>query len=594
MSTPNDLTLSLAPWPEPDPSETSVATLIPLIQSQRGHFKDLSETSLLAEIASPPPATPPPSSPSSEAAATTTTVTEDALTTAKTTMLTAISAAHNEALLALDYISLLSTLHTPDAAAATMSPHLRAAVPTASLAYDKIPLKPTPADLATTTGIARAWKSTALTTAATRLRAASSHLGTQVKKEATYWSHVLAIKDAGWVITRMPTERGVLGVEYGFVEAGAEYPGKGIGALRMSADGGVVMDDVHTTGAHKNTVLRTRIVDADTIRGVSSASTFTDTSLLPTDTSPRAMIARARNFIYDDELFFELQREARGLASAGIETSENSVTLTVSPHRRIILDMAPLNAPTPTLPENPLAETITTALRLLLSHAHRLNLAARSLPPPPLSAHKKPTPPLPLLRPVATHLLHHLAVQELAALLSHTAQSVRKAGLVGSFAVHPWRSLSGAEFTSSQKTAEVFLTPAVSQGNVVLPGGWRVGVVVRTQAGAPAGYTCSASHDGVAAGLQGEVRCIGFEEVRRYVRWCCERAVVNEMRGWGWELEVRGGNEVRRVKEGKGRRVRVEMGAEGVTVRFGVAGGVDGSAVWGEEGRGLQEVVEEV
>jgi mediator of RNA polymerase II transcription subunit 17 len=40
-----------SPWPQSDPRETSLSALIPRIFNQRGHFKDVNEAILEAEIA---------------------------------------------------------------------------------------------------------------------------------------------------------------------------------------------------------------------------------------------------------------------------------------------------------------------------------------------------------------------------------------------------------------------------------------------------------------------------------------------------------------------------------------------------------------
>lgn len=45
------LLLSLKSWPEENPEVTSVSSLISQIQAQRGHFRDVNESILEAEIA---------------------------------------------------------------------------------------------------------------------------------------------------------------------------------------------------------------------------------------------------------------------------------------------------------------------------------------------------------------------------------------------------------------------------------------------------------------------------------------------------------------------------------------------------------------
>lgn len=47
----NPLLLSLKSWPDENPEVTSVSSLISQIQAQRGHFRDVNESILEAEIA---------------------------------------------------------------------------------------------------------------------------------------------------------------------------------------------------------------------------------------------------------------------------------------------------------------------------------------------------------------------------------------------------------------------------------------------------------------------------------------------------------------------------------------------------------------
>lgn len=47
----DQLLLSLKSWPEENPEVTSVSSLISQIQAQRGHFRDVNESILEAEIA---------------------------------------------------------------------------------------------------------------------------------------------------------------------------------------------------------------------------------------------------------------------------------------------------------------------------------------------------------------------------------------------------------------------------------------------------------------------------------------------------------------------------------------------------------------
>lgn len=48
--------------------------------------------------------------------------------------------------------------------------------------------------------------------------AASSFLEKEVTAEGKYWEEILAVQKTGWSISRVPQERHILGVRFGFLE----------------------------------------------------------------------------------------------------------------------------------------------------------------------------------------------------------------------------------------------------------------------------------------------------------------------------------------------------------------------------------------
>jgi mediator of RNA polymerase II transcription subunit 17 len=129
------------------------------------------------------------------------------------------SQAHMEAIFALDFISLLLSKHAPRSAETSISPHLKQMVPLGSLNVDviKTPEKPpsTQQDIST---VARGWKLESFDAAANKLLKAASRLESEVAAETKYWNQVLAVKEKGWKVCRLPRERQALGVQYGFLE----------------------------------------------------------------------------------------------------------------------------------------------------------------------------------------------------------------------------------------------------------------------------------------------------------------------------------------------------------------------------------------
>lgn len=219
-----------------------------------------------------------------------------------------------------------------------MSPALKAELRPGSLGYSTIERKPEPAKVAEDGKVAREWKLDGLKSAAKNLLDASKTLSTEVENDAKYWEGVFAIREDGWLVTRMPRMKNVLGVRYGFAEAAKQFVG--ISALKRNADGSVLIDDVDTsiTGCKSGTMLRVRVIKDGEAVGVSTQHTSSN------DGSVRDMIRRARNFIYEAELFFEIMKEARSCAGQGMRTNEDSAMVELGDGMIIVLDMVYLTS----------------------------------------------------------------------------------------------------------------------------------------------------------------------------------------------------------------------------------------------------------
>lgn len=292
------------------------------------------------------------------------------------------SHAHNEALLALDFVSLAVSLNAPEDGQKTMSPALSGAVPVGSLGFDRVVRRVDRRAQEAEAKVARAWKSDGLASAADTLRTAAARLGAEAARERRYWDGVLAIRADGWLVSRLPREPrepragggggagagagvapgagagagvapGGLCVRYGFAEAAREHHARGVGALRRHDDGSVRVD-VGAAG-YGSAGVRVRIVQDGRIVGASvpvaaaasppivganpgaNPDANPDAGASP-DASARATIRRARNAVYEDELFFEVMREARHLAGFGMRTDDGAATIELS-DCAVVIDM---------------------------------------------------------------------------------------------------------------------------------------------------------------------------------------------------------------------------------------------------------------
>lgn len=62
------------------------------------------------------------------------------------------------------------------------------------------------------------WRMQSLNGAADSILKSASRLEEEMEKEATYWNQVLAVKEKGWSLSRLPREKHTLGIRYGFAE----------------------------------------------------------------------------------------------------------------------------------------------------------------------------------------------------------------------------------------------------------------------------------------------------------------------------------------------------------------------------------------
>jgi mediator of RNA polymerase II transcription subunit 17 len=127
--------------------------------------------------------------------------------------------AHMEASFALDFVSLLLSKHNPRQAETSMSPFLKTAAPLGSLNSEIINPPPRPdTALKDIKSVSRGWRLQNLNSAASKLLNAGTRLDTEVDAEKDYWDQVLAIKEKGWKVCRLPRDGQALGVQYGFLE----------------------------------------------------------------------------------------------------------------------------------------------------------------------------------------------------------------------------------------------------------------------------------------------------------------------------------------------------------------------------------------
>lgn len=371
--------------------------------------------------------------------------------------------AYNESSQALDFVSLLLSRHVPAAAQTTLSPFLQKTLPLGSLGGEVVQEPPIlELEKHNQEMVSIGWRMQSLNGAADSLLKSAARLEEEMEKETTYWDQVLAVKEKGWSLSRLPREKHVLGVRYGFAEAYADFRDRGLAALRRDPDGNVSLD--RGLRSSRDKALRVRILQ----QGRPIASSTKSIKGIPEDDSVTKEILKARNSIFDEELHHELHREARRFVNQGVRCIGESVLIPYETDSQIEIDLVSLEDEDPEAPagDSTIADAIALSLRILLSHAHQQNLQRRSQIPPPLRETKPFRSIYALLKPIIEYIQHQSQVASLKTFLSNLQQTLSAAGLPFSFSPptspHNLATLSNASSNPNKSKVETLLQSLTS------------------------------------------------------------------------------------------------------------------------------------
>jgi mediator of RNA polymerase II transcription subunit 17 len=331
--------------------------------------------------------------------------------------------AYNESALSLDFVSLLLSCLRPAAGTTSMSPHLKQHVAVGSLGADLLATGSVDEDLSVLAG----WKIQALDKASKLLKESSERLKSEVTKEARYWESVLETTNSGEVIfkIRKGDARG-LGIKYGFGDAGSEYRDKGVAVVSRKTDGNMSFS---TKKPISNKVIIVTLYDTSSGEKVKIGSS-TQTTLLPPFNTQNE-IKNARNLLFEEELFFEMIKEARLLLSQKV-TIRDKIVINLIDEIIEIEYVSPFEETEEFKVPSRKADLICAAFHILVCYAHRRNLEKQRTKPAPLRPKPKQstaTPSLFILRPLVAHMQHHKVVQRTTRLLEMIVENHKNAKL---------------------------------------------------------------------------------------------------------------------------------------------------------------------
>ncbi|CAK7218970.1 RNA polymerase II mediator complex subunit [Sporothrix bragantina] len=288
------------------------------------------------------------------------------------------------------------------------------------------------------------WQLLAMDRASEVLQVGRKRLRAEMRREERYWAEVLAVRDKGWTLSRMPGQRRVLRVKFGFAESAPDLRALSFAPLQRVKNGQVALD-LSALGAPSAIVLTLKktVAGGKEVIGRSPLATR-----LPDSASLEARLLEARNTVHAKELWRELGREARTMIAHGVAFYDDAIVFPAGAGIEGIITIEPLyHRPSANVsaaekakrdadathdPQlNDMATGLATSLQLFLAHGHRDHYRQRSSPPPPSDS----TPPPPIyymLRPIVANLKYEKGIEHIAGYLSDVCGILHGVGLEGS------------------------------------------------------------------------------------------------------------------------------------------------------------------
>ncbi|KAI0803796.1 subunit 17 of mediator complex-domain-containing protein [Xylaria sp. FL0064] len=383
MAGNNQTPFSLRPWPTGDKKPQNLAEFIARVNAQPGGFRELNEAELRREIEAKQQGTLEDDDVDGSVEEDEEEEQEEAeeakgktAIVAREEFLRNIEFAHQSAMLALDSISLLLSKEAPVQAGTTLSPALRDLVGIGTLGASKLK-EPnvTEAHIQDELAVATGWRVMGINDMVDSVLAAAERLEKEIELETKYWADILAVSDDGWTVCALPPEPHTLGVRFGFAESTAEFRNSSIAPLIRNDDGSIKLG-VGKVGEGSQ---RIRIT-------IKKDGKITDQSPLPgriPDDAPlKDRVREARNTIFHQELWYELNREARVLLAYDVYYDGPAITWKQSKETEFIFTLEDLDEQDETYANYMegirSATAAYTFLQFLLFQSHRQNYYKRT------------------------------------------------------------------------------------------------------------------------------------------------------------------------------------------------------------------------
>jgi mediator of RNA polymerase II transcription subunit 17 len=394
---------------------------------------------------------------------------------ARDEVLKAIHMTHQTSMFALDFVSLLLSKENPAQAVTTFSHGLRELVGVGTLGATMLEA-PTPLTLNRVPDnkmVAIGKRLIDLNKAADTALAASKRLQQEIGSETRYWSEVLAVSKDGWRTFRLPHETHTMGVKFGFTNTAPEFKTNSIAPMRRAENGSVHLEHGKMGSGSKR--LQVSILENGVVGGRSTLP-----RPLPGDAPLQDRVKEARDTIFAQELWHEINREGRTLLSRNLRLDKSAVAYTLDATRTISIRLASLDdtdeAQVEQLgPQDAIAESLYITLCLLLCAAHRLNEHRRSEP----SASRGPPPAYSLLAPIISYFEYDKSVEQFVRFLTSFTNVLRSAGLSSSITMKEPPLGTPPGVPASTALVAVLLRPPAVQFDLTITQTSRLRIMVR-------------------------------------------------------------------------------------------------------------------
>lgn len=439
-----------------DEESVPIAELIPQILIERQSFLNISEDLLREEIAQKEDT----DMADSNEIIDSNDVDEDSQTAfqafqkRKFELLGHINSALNETSLSLDFVSLLMSAVKPNITKTTISPHLSKNAPLGSLNADRLFID-ADAQVAgagkndkrkKAENIGLGWKYQSLNHITGLFKGAGTQLRAQVEIEHQYWKMINKVLKNDEVLFKIRDPLNgtrAIGVKYGYGDSGSSYYDKGLAVLRKDEQSGEIAFSPIMTGNNKISNKTSKFTRVKILSKIDDDYMLTGQSVFEKDSLKKKSefkvindIEQARYFLFEEDLFYHLIREAKNLINYSVSIISNKIIVEI--YDQIIevesvvydenneeeLDNIYQNINKESSKNNDKAQAILTFLKLMLCCYYNYNLELKQKIPTSFTKWKQNNSHPLMLRPLIGHIRHEINVRNMHTILSNICKGL--------------------------------------------------------------------------------------------------------------------------------------------------------------------------